>query len=118
MIVFGAAMSYALFQIWKWRLKGKGSLSAMVTVQQICYIAAVLLVNAVWLRPESSNVSLDFLLRAPIMPTEQDILFFGFRTPAVLFLSVATSKLTGRSRPRSSRRLNIRPSPLRWSGGS
>jgi drug/metabolite transporter (DMT)-like permease len=93
-IVFGAALSYALFQIWTRRLKGKGSLSAMVTVQQICYIVAalpVLLVNAVWPRPESANVSLDFLLRAPTMPTGQDILFLGFCTLAVLFLSVASS---------------------------
>ena len=93
-IVFGAALSYALFQIWTRRLKGTGSLSAMVAVQQICYIAAalpVLLVNAIWPRPPSDNVSLDFLLRAPEMPTGQDMLFLGFCTLAVLFLSVASS---------------------------
>ena len=93
-IVFGAALSYALFQIWTRRLKGAGSLSAMVTVQQICYIAAalpMLLVNAVWPRPETANISLDFLLRAPMMPTGQDMLFLGFCTLAVLFLSVASS---------------------------
>ena len=93
-IVFGAALSYALFQIWTRRLKGAGSLSAMVAVQQICYIAAalpVLVVNAVWPRPPSDNVSLDFLLRAPEMPTGQDLLFLGFCTFAVLFLSVASS---------------------------
>ena len=93
-IVFGAALSYALFQIWTRRLKGTGSLSAMVAVQQICYIAAalpVLLVNAIWPRPPSDNVSLDFLLRAPDMPTGQDMMFLGFCTLAVLFLSVASS---------------------------
>jgi len=93
-IVFGAALSYALFQIWTRRLKGTGSLSAMVAVQQICYIAAalpVLLVNFVWPRAQSDNASLDFLLRAPMMPTGQDMLFLGFCTLAVLFLSVASS---------------------------
>ena len=93
-IVFGAALSCALFQIWTRRLKEARSLSAMVTVQQICYIAAalpVLLVNAVWPRPESANVSLDFLLRAPMMPMGQDMLFLAFCTLAVLFLSVASS---------------------------
>ena len=66
----------------------------MVTVQQICYIAAalpMLVVNAVWPRPETANVSLDFLLRAPMMSTGQDMLFLGFCTLAVLFLSVASS---------------------------
>jgi S-adenosylmethionine uptake transporter len=93
-IVFGAALSYALFQIWTRRLKGAGSLSAMVTVQQICYITAalpVLAINAVWPREPSANVSLDFLLRAPEMPTGQDMMFLGFCTLAVLFLSVASS---------------------------
>jgi len=93
-IVFGAALSYALFQIWTRRLKAAGSLSGMVTVQQICYIAAalpVLAVNFIWPRPESDNVSLDFLLRAPMMPAGQDMLFLGFCTLAVLFLSVTSS---------------------------
>ena len=93
-IVFGAALSYALFQIWTRRLKGTGSLSAMVAVQQICYITAalpVLAINAVWPREPSANVSLDFLLRAPEMPTGQDMMFLGFCTLAVLFLSVASS---------------------------
>ena len=93
-IVFAAALSYALFQIWTRRLKGTGSLSAMVAVQQICYIVAalpVLVINAIWPRPESANVSLDFMLRAPAMPTGQDMLFLGFCTLAVLFLSMASS---------------------------
>jgi hypothetical protein len=93
-IVFGAALSCALFQFWTRRLKGAGSLSAMVTVQQISHVAAslpVLAVNFVWPRPESGNVSPDFLLRAPMMPTGQDMLFLGFCTLAVLFLSVASS---------------------------
>jgi len=93
-IVFGAALSYALFQIWTRRLKGTGSLAAMVTVQQICYITAavpMLAFNAIWPRPESGNISLDFLLRAPALPTGQDMLFLGFCTLAVLFLSVVSS---------------------------
>ena len=93
-IVFGAALAYALFQIWTRRLKAVGNLSAMVSVQQVCYIAAtvpVLLVNFIWPRPPSDNVSLDFMLRAPAMPEAQDMLFLGFCTMAVLFLSVASS---------------------------
>lgn len=93
-LVFGAALSYALFQIWTRRLKETGSLSAMVAVQQICYIAAalpVLVVNALWPRLPSDNVSLDFLLRAPAVPTGQDMLLLGFCTLAVLFLSVVSS---------------------------
>ena len=93
-IVFGAALSYALFQIWTRRLKAVGNLSAMVSVQQICYIVAaapVLLVNFIWPRPPSDNVSLDFMLRAPAMPNGEDMLFLGFCTLAVLFLSVASS---------------------------
>ena len=93
-IVFGAALSYALFQIWTRRLKAVGNLSAMVSVQQICYITAalpVLLVNLVWPRQPSDNISLDFMLRAPAMPNGQELLFLGFCTMAVLFLSVASS---------------------------
>ena len=93
-IVFGAALAYALFQIWTRRLKAVGNLSAMVSVQQVCYIVAalpVLLVNLIWSRPPSDNVSLDFMLRAPAMPDGQDMLFLGFCTLAVLLLSVASS---------------------------
>ena len=93
-IVFGAALSYALFQIWTRRLKAVGNLSAMVSVQQICYITTalpVLLVNLVWPRQPSDNISLDFMLRAPAMPDGQELLFLGFCTMAVLFLSVASS---------------------------
>ena len=93
-IVFGAALAYALFQIWTRRLKAVGNLSAMVSVQQVCYIVAalpVLLVNLIWSRPPSDNVSLDFMLRAPAMPDGQDLPFLGFCTLAVLLLSVASS---------------------------
>ena len=37
LLVIGSAFSYALFQIWTRRLKADGSLSAMVTVQHLCY---------------------------------------------------------------------------------
>ena len=93
-IVFGAALAYALFQIWTRRLKSVGNLSAMVSVQQICYITAALpflVVNFIWPRPPSDNVSLDFMLRGPAMPGAQDMLFLGFCTLAVLFLSVVSS---------------------------
>ena len=93
-IVFGAALPTRCFQIWTRRLKAVGNLSAMVSVQQICYITAalpVLLVNLIWPRQPSDNVSLDFMLRAPAMPDGQELLFLGFCTLAVLLLSVASS---------------------------
>lgn len=93
-IVFGAALSYAAFQIWTRRLKSVGNLSAMVTVQQVCYIAGflpILLVNYFLPRPASDNATLDFLFRAPVMPGAMDAGFVMFCTLAVLFLSMASS---------------------------
>lgn len=93
-VVFGAALSYAAFQIWTRRLKSVGNLSAMVTVQQVCYVAGflpILLVNYFLPRAASDNATLDFLFRAPVMPTAIDAGFLMFCTLAVLFLSMASS---------------------------
>jgi len=93
-VVFGAALSYAAFQIWTRRLKSVGNLSAMVTVQQLCYITGflpILLINHFLPRDASQNATLDFLFRAPVMPGAQDAGFFVICTLAVLFLSMASS---------------------------
>ena len=93
-VVFGAALSYAAFQIWTRRLKSVGNLSAMVTVQQVCYIAGfvpILLINYVLPRAPSENATLDFLFRAPVMPGAHDAGFFIICTAAVLLLSMASS---------------------------
>ena len=93
-VVFGAALSYAAFQIWTRRLKSVGNLSAMVTVQQLCYITGflpILLVNYFMPRAASDNATLDFLFRAPVMPGMQDAGFFVICTAVVLFLSMASS---------------------------
>ena len=93
-VVFGAALSYAAFQIWTRRLKSVGNLSAMVTVQQLCYITGflpILLVNYFLPRAESGNATLDFLFRAPVMPGAVDAGFLVVCTAAVLFLSMASS---------------------------
>ncbi|MGC6453060.1 MAG: DMT family transporter [Candidatus Puniceispirillaceae bacterium] len=93
-IVFAAALAYAVFQIWTRRLKSVGNLSAMVTVQQVCYVAAfgpILLVNYLAPRAPSDNATLDFLLRAPAMPGAQDGVFLVICTLSVLFLSMASS---------------------------
>ena len=93
-LVFGVALSYAPFQIWTCRLKSVGNLSAMVTVQQFCYIIGVLpilLVNYFMPPAASDNATLDVLFRAPVMPGMQDAGFFVICTAAVLFLSMASS---------------------------
>ena len=93
-VVFGAALSHAAFQIWTRRLKSVGNLSAMVTVQQLCYITGflpILLINYFLPRAPSDNATLDFLFRAPVMPGAQDAGFIIICTVAVLFLSMASS---------------------------
>ena len=115
-IVFGAALSYALFQIWTRRLKAVGNLSAMVSVQQICYIVAalpVLLVN---------SSGQDRLL------TISRLISCFARRPCRMARSCCSSAFapwpffscrwlrqtpTVRSRRRLSRRSNIRRSPSR-----
>ena len=39
LLVLGAALSYAIFQIWTRRLKTVGNLAGMVAVQHVCYLA-------------------------------------------------------------------------------
>ena len=63
LLVIGAALSYALFQIWTRRLKADGSLSAMVTVQHLCYfVVGTLMVaaNLIWPVPPTGNATLIF----------------------------------------------------------
>ena len=93
-MVFGAALSYAAFQIWMRRLKSVGNLSAMVTMQQLCYITGflpILLVNYFISRASSDNATFDFFFCALVIPGMQDAGFFVIRTAVVLFLSMASS---------------------------
>ena len=93
-LVIGAAVSYALFQIWTRRLKADGSLSAMVMVQHLCYFAVGMLMvtaNMIWPMPPTGNSSLDFLLRGPAAMALMDWLFVLICCLSVLFLSVASS---------------------------
>ena len=94
LLVIGAAVSYALFQIWTRRLKADGSLSAMVTVQHICYfVVGTLMVaaNMIWPLPPTGNATLDFLMRGPVLMSPMDWLFVLICCLSVLFLSVASS---------------------------
>jgi len=94
LLVVGAAVSYALFQIWTRRLKAEGSLSAMVTVQHLCYFATgafMMLINIIWPVAATGNATLDFLLRSPVMMSLTDWLFIAICCLSVLFLSVASS---------------------------
>ena len=94
LLVIGSAFSYALFQIWTRRLKADGSLSAMVTVQHLCYfvVGAVMVVaNVIWPVSSAGNTTLDFLLRGPVLMSVTDWLFILICCVSVLFLSVASS---------------------------
>ena len=94
LLVIGAAVSYALFQIWTRRLKADGSLSAMVTVQHLCYFvvgALMVVANIIWPVPPTGNSTLDFLLRGPAVMAPMDWLFVLICCLSVLFLSVASS---------------------------
>jgi len=94
LLVIGAAVSYALFQIWTRRLKADGSLSAMVTVQHLCYFvvgALMVVANIIWPVPPTGNSTLDFLLRGPVVMAPMDWLFVLICCLSVLFLSVASS---------------------------
>lgn len=94
LLVFGAALSYALFQIWTRRLKSVGNLEAMVTVQHVAYTLAAapfLVFNFLAPLPPSGNGTLDFMLRAPIMPGVVDWLFLLACAVMVLFLSWVSS---------------------------
>ena len=94
LLVIGSAFSYALFQIWTRRLKADGSLSAMVMVQHLCYFivgASMVVANVIWPVKPTGNVTLDFLLRGPVMMSLTDWLFILICCFSVLFLSVASS---------------------------
>ncbi len=93
LLVIGSAVSYALFQIWTRRLKADGSLSAMVTVQHLCYlfVGALMVINVVLPVQPTGNSSLDFLLRSPVMMSLNDWIFILICCFSVLFLSVASS---------------------------
>jgi len=94
LLVVGAAVSYALFQIWTRRLKAEGSLSAMVTVQHLSYFvvgALMTLGNALWPVAPTGNATLDFLARGPVIMSMTDWLFITICCVTVLFLSVASS---------------------------
>ena len=94
LLVIGAAVSYALFQIWTRRLRADGSLSAMVTVQHLCYFvvgALMVAANVIWPVPPTGNATLDFLVRVPVLMSLKDWLFILICCLSVLFLSVASS---------------------------
>lgn len=96
LVVLGAAVSYALFQIWTRRLKAVGDLSAMVAVQHVCYVSAtlpILLINFMFPRPPSDNVTLDFMLRAPIALGSVEMMYISFCAAAVLLLSFVSSNV-------------------------
>jgi drug/metabolite transporter (DMT)-like permease len=93
-LALGAALSYAIFQIFTRSLKSEGNLYALVTIQNFCYLMSaipLLLVN--WLNPleKTGNLSIDFLLRAPINPTFQDMIFIIICAFSVLMLSITSS---------------------------
>jgi drug/metabolite transporter (DMT)-like permease len=93
-LALGAALSYAIFQIFTRSLKSEGNLYALVTIQNFCYLISampLLLVN--WLNPleKTGNLSIDFLLRAPINPTFQDMIFIIICAFSVLMLSITSS---------------------------
>jgi drug/metabolite transporter (DMT)-like permease len=94
LLVIGAAVCYALFQIWTRRLKAHGSLSAMVTVQHLSYFTVgglMMLGNAIWPVVATGNATLDFLLREPTAMSLTDWLFITICCLSVLVLSVASS---------------------------
>ena len=94
LLVIGAAVSYALFQIWTRWLKADGSLSAMVTVQHLCYFfvgALMVAANVIWPVPPTGNATFDFLVRGPVLMSLIDWLFVFICCLSVLFLSVASS---------------------------
>ena len=95
-LVFGSALSYAFFQVWTRHLKSVGSLPAMVTVQQLCYMGAavpLLLYNFTLPLAPSGNATFDFLLRAPEMLALREMGFLVICTLAVLFLSLVSANV-------------------------
>ena len=94
LLAFGAAICYAIFQIWTRRLKAQGSLSAMVTVQHLCYLFAglfLLALTMIWPHENTGNASVDFLRRGPVKISLVDWFFLLICSGSVLLLSVASS---------------------------
>ena len=94
LLALGAALSYAIFQIFTRSLKSEGNLYALVTIQNFCYLlSAIPLLFINWFNPiePSGNLSIDFLLRGPIYPTFQDYIFITICAFSVLMLSITSS---------------------------
>ena len=94
LLALGAALSYAIFQIFTRSLKSEGNLYALVTIQNFCYlISAIPLLFINWFNPlePTGNLSIDFLLRGPIYPTFQDMVFIVICAFSVLMLSITSS---------------------------
>ena len=94
LLALGAALSYAIFQVFTRSLKSEGNLYALVTIQNFCYlISAIPLLFINWFNPlePSGNLSIDFLLRAPVSPTFEDIIFIIICAFSVLMLSITSS---------------------------
>ena len=94
LLALGAALSYAIFQIFTRSLKSEGNLYALVTIQNFCYLlSAIPLLFINWFNPmePSGNLSVDFLLRGPIYPTFQDYIYIIICAFSVLMLSITSS---------------------------
>ena len=94
LLALGAALSYAIFQVFTRSLKSEGNLYALVTIQNFCYlISAIPLLFINWFNPlePSGNLSIDFLLRGPISPTFEDIILIIICAFSVLMLSITSS---------------------------
>ena len=94
LLALGAALSYAIFQVFTRSLKSEGNLYALVTIQNFCYlISAIPLLFINWFNPlePSGNLSIDFLLRGPIAPTFEDIILIIICAFSVLMLSITSS---------------------------
>ena len=94
LLALGAALSYAIFQIFTRSLKSEGNLYALVTIQNFCYLlSAIPLLFINWFNPmePSGNLSIDFLLRGPIYPTFQDYVYIIICAFSVLMLSITSS---------------------------
>ena len=94
LLALGAALSYAVFQIFTRSLKSEGNLYALVTIQNFCYLlSAIPLLFINWFNPmePSGNLSIDFLLRGPIYPTFQDYVYIIICAFSVLMLSITSS---------------------------
>ena len=93
-LALGAALSYAIFQIFTRSLKSEGNLYALVTIQNFCYLISaipLLFINCFYPLEPTGNLSIDFLLRGPTYPTFQDMIFIIICAFSVLMLSITSS---------------------------